>query len=64
MKTFFNYLFFSSNKPVYTELAKKYKMNAWRVYRLAHGKKAVSQDEKKVLDELHKLKIISGYKYW
>lgn len=64
MKSFFNYLFFSSHKSVYGELAKKYKLSAWHVYRLAHGKRAVSPTERYVLDELHKLKIISGYKYW
>lgn len=54
------YLFFSGNKAVYRSIARDFQTNSFRVYRLAHGKKAKNNKDYQILKSLQKEEIIEG----
>lgn len=60
MFCFFKFLFFSEHKAAYRSIACEHKTTSFRVYRLAHGKKAKCNKDYKVLKSLKKLDIIEG----
>ena len=54
------YLFLSGNKAVYRSIARQHQTSSIRVYRLAHGKKAKSNKDYRILKSLQKEEIIEG----
>lgn len=52
----------SKNKRTYTAIAKKYGCSALRVCALAHGKKAKTNQDYDVIQNLIDEKIVSGYR--
>ncbi len=54
------YLLFSGNKAAYRSIAREFQTNSFRVYRLAHGKRAKSNKDYKILRSLEREEIIEG----
>lgn len=59
MIKWFGSFLFSSRRMVYIKVASQFKTAPWRVYELAHGSKACSNKESKILQELKEQGIIS-----
>lgn len=59
MIMWFGSFLFSSRRGIYSRISFKFKTAPWRVYGLAHGSKARSSKEEKILQELKNLGIIS-----
>lgn len=62
-KGFWNF-YFSRNKRIYKEIARKYQALPWRVYELAHGKRVRTSNDGKILNELLERGIINEIKPW
>ncbi len=56
----FKYLFFSENKAVYRSIAREFQARSFRVYQLAHGKRAKNNKDYQILKSLRKQGIIEG----
>ncbi|CDA87619.1 hypothetical protein [Bacteroides congonensis] len=50
----------SRHRGVYNELAIKFRVSPWKIYKLAHGKRAVTNVDSDILEELFERGIISG----
>jgi Mor family transcriptional regulator len=61
MRNMLNYLF-SRNKETYREIAKRYQCSVFKVYSLAHGKKARSNKDYGIIQSLIDKGIVSGYR--
>ncbi len=59
MIRWFGSFLFSSRRGIYIRIAFQFKKTPWRVYELAHGSKARSSKEEKILQELKDQGIIS-----
>lgn len=62
-KEFWNFLF-SHRRELYMELSFKYRITPWRIYDLAHGNRARSSKENKLLTEMRQRGIICGIRLW
>ncbi|MEA4918546.1 hypothetical protein SDC9_194834 [bioreactor metagenome] len=60
MFDFIKFLFFSENKAVYRAIARENHVGAFRVYRLAHGKRARTNKDYQILKRLRREEIIEG----
>ncbi|WP_298653792.1 hypothetical protein [uncultured Proteiniphilum sp.] len=60
MLGFLRYMFFSGNKAVYRSIAREFQTSSFRVYRLAHGKRAKTNKDYQILKHLQKQEIIEG----
>jgi len=63
IKDFISYYWGASNKKVFYELSKDTSEGAFKIYRLAKGKKAKSRREVEILRILRERGVISGIKY-
>lgn len=59
MIRWFGSFLFSERRDVYVRIAYRFNTVPWRVYSLAHGSKARSGKEERILHELKKEGIIS-----
>lgn len=59
MIRWFGRFLFSERRMVYIKIAFQFKVTPWRVYDLAHGSKARSNKESKILQKLKEQGIIS-----
>ena len=60
LKDFLSYALLSKNKDEYGKIAKSNDVSPFYVYRLAHGRKAVHNNDWRILQDLKDRKIISG----
>lgn len=58
MVRYFKRIWNSRNRNVYYELAFKFRVTPWRVYRLAHGCRASGKLDTRILEELFQRGII------
>ncbi len=54
------YILFSENKELYRKIAKEHSTTSRKVYLLAHGKRAKSNKDYKILKSLKENNIIEG----
>lgn len=59
MIRWFGSFLFSTRRNIYVRIAYRFNTVPWRVYDLAHGSKARSSKEEKILQELKNQGIIS-----
>ncbi|MBB4037036.1 hypothetical protein GGR21_002950 [Dysgonomonas hofstadii] len=60
MANFFTY-FVSRNKKIYSEIAREEKCNSFHVYYLAHGKKAKSDRDFRIISTLIQKGLVQGW---
>lgn len=53
---------FSKNKRTYKEIAKQFRCSVFKVYALAHGKRAKSNMDYDIIQTLIDKGIVSGYR--
>ena len=61
MVNLFTYLL-SKNKKIYNSIAKKENASPMRVYFLAHGSKAKSDKDYRIIERLIKMQLVSGWR--